>query len=144
MSLLMIFIFLIGSILVLVGTLGKDLTMIISYIVKGENLGKGDNAILLGNAATKLNICINGDGNITKELSLADDALSTFKKLLQIELEIMIESILQDFRRAKSAYNYYKGILNQRSRYETLVFGLFKNNGTDNLILQNQLDKLNS
>ena len=89
MSLLMIFTFLIGSIFVLVGTLGKDLTMTVSYFVGGENLGKGDNAILLGNAATKLNICINGDGNITKELDLGDGALSSFDALLQIELGIM-------------------------------------------------------
>ena len=144
MSLLMIFTFLIGSIFVLVGTLGKDLTMTVSYFVGGENLGKGDNAILLGNAATKLNICINGDGNITKELDLGDGALSSFDALLQIELGIMsLESVFQNIRRTKPAYNYYTGILNQRARYETLDFGLFKNDGTDSLILQNKLDELN-
>ena len=143
MALLMILTFLIGSIFTLVGTLGKDLTSAVSYIVGEENLGKGEEAILLGEAAEKLNVCINKDGNITGLINLNDKA-DSLEKLK--ELENKINDLLQKSRILKNqkiTYNRYISILDKRDSYSETDFYMIKDSG-EKIILKDKVNELNT
>ena len=143
MALLMILTFLIGSIFTLVGTLGKDLTSAVSYIVGEENLGKGEEAILLGDAAEKLNICINKDGNITGLINLNDKA-DSLEKLK--ELENKINDLIQESRILKTqkiAYNREISILDKRDSYSETDFYMINGSG-QKIILKDKVDELNT
>lgn len=143
MALLMILTFLIGSIFTLVGTIGKDLTSAVSYIVGEENLGKGEEAMLLGDAAEKLNICINKDGNINKEIKLNDntDSLQTLKDLENQILTLEQQSVV--LKDQKIAYNNFTRILGERASYSDINYNLIDNSG-NKLNLKDKLAALNS
>ena len=143
MALLMILTFLIGSIFTLVGTLGKDLTSAVSYIVGEENLGKGEEAILLGEAAEKLNVCINKDGNITGLINLNDkaDSLEKLKDLENKINDLLLKSRI--LKTQKITYNRYISILDKRDSYSETDFYMIKDTG-EKIILKDKVSELNT
>ena len=58
----------------LIGNLVKDLTNVVEYISSSENL-RSDNPMIFGksNVTNYLDVCLNGDGNLAKELKLEDN-----------------------------------------------------------------------
>ena len=143
MAFLMICTFLIGTIFTLVGTLGKDLTSAVSYIVGEENLGKGENAILLGEAAEKLNICINKDGDINRLIHL-DDNSNYLEQLKTLENRIIdLEQRSTNLKNQKIAYNNYTRILNERERYSDINYNLIKDS-ENKLNLRDKVNELNT
>ena len=144
MALLMILTFLIGTIFALVGTIGKDLTSAVSFIVGEENLGKGEEAILLGEAAGKLNICINKDGDITGEIDLNNDNLDSFDKLKTLESQIIdLELKSKNLQDHKIAFNNYTRILDERASYSDINYNLIDDSG-NKLNLRDKVANLNS
>jgi hypothetical protein len=144
MALLMILTFLIGTIFALVGTIGKDLTSAVSFIVGEENLGKGEEAILLGEAAGKLNICINKDGDITGEIDLNNDNLDSFDKLKTLESQIIdLELKSKNLQEHKIAFNNYTRILDERASYSDINYNLIDDSG-NKLNLRDKVANLNS
>jgi len=143
MALLMILTFLIGTIFTMVGTIGKDLTSAVSFIVGEENLGKGEEAILLGEAAGKLNICINKDGNITSEVKISDNA-DSLEKLKELENKILVlEQQSETLKSQKIAYNNYTRILDRRATYQDTSFNLIKDE--ENIMnFQSKVNDLNA
>ena len=74
-SLIMIIIgFIVGIGIGFIGTLVKDLTNVIEYISSSENL-RSDNPMIFGktNVTNYLDVCLNGDGNLARELNLEDN-----------------------------------------------------------------------
>ena len=68
LALLMIIVFLIGSLFTLIGTVGGDVVTVVTYVISIDNLGDGkENAIIdqIGeDAKNYINRCINSDGKI--------------------------------------------------------------------------------
>ena len=69
---------LLGSIFTLIGTIGKDLTSVVNFLVSDANLNS-EHIILLESAPSYLTKCINGDGNITGDLDLDISVLKILK-----------------------------------------------------------------
>jgi hypothetical protein len=127
----------------LVGTLGKDLTSAVSYIVGEENLGKGEEAILLGEAAEKLNICINKDGDINSLIHLEDNS-NYLEQLKTLENRIIdLEQRSTNLKNQKIAYNNYTRILNERERYSDINYNLIKDS-ENKLNLRDKVNELNT
>ena len=143
MALLMILTFLIGTIFTLVGTIGKDLTSAVSFIVGEENLGKGEEAILLGEAAGKLNKCINKDGDITDEIEIGDDA-DSLEKLKELENKIFtLEQQSGILKSQKIAYNNFTRILDRRASYQDTNYNLIKDE-ENKMNFQSKVNDLNA
>ena len=96
---MMIFSFLIGSILALVGRVGDDAMSLVSYIMSKENFENEENPLLLGqlgDAKKYLNICLHGNGSLESEFDLGDslDAIKNIDEVLN-ELDIIIYNFTQ-------------------------------------------------
>jgi len=64
LALLTFFTLLFGFLFTFLGTVGKDLISVVEFLVSDQNLGKGENAILLGEASKYLTTCINEKGDL--------------------------------------------------------------------------------
>jgi len=66
--------FIVGIGIGFIGNLVKDMTNVIEYITRTDNL-KSENPIILGktNVTKYLDVCLNGDGNLARELNLEDN-----------------------------------------------------------------------
>ena len=75
MSLLIVIVgFIVGIGIGFIGNLVKDMTNVIEYITRTDNL-KSENPIIFGktNVTKYLDVCLNGDGNLARELNLEDN-----------------------------------------------------------------------
>ena len=70
LALMMVFSFIFGSVISLLGRAGGDSMSLVSYIMSQENFNKNDSALLinkLGSASKYIETCIHGNGDISKE-----------------------------------------------------------------------------
>ena len=113
LALLMIIIFLVGSLFALIGRVGSDAMSVISYIVSEDNIGEGgDNVLIdrLGENKKYLTRCLVYNGSLESELNLGD-------KLDNLEgidnAEKQIEDAKRKFEEKKQmfTYNQYIGHL---------------------------------
>ena len=147
LAFLMFLTFLIGFLFTLIGTIGKDFVQVLSFIISEENLGKEnqDEIILLGDAAGKLNTCINGDGKISNELGINFDNMDILNELYETERKLIeIEESMNVLKNQKIAYNNYSNILDNRALYSNLKFGLKEIGRTNLITLEEKLNELNS
>ena len=136
---------LIGSIFTLVGTVGKDLILVVEYLVSDENLGKPEPA-LLGEAGDYLKTCINGDGDLKEKLNLNLDSMNNLGELRVAKRKIdEAKQNAQNLLDTKIAYNAYKTEYEARKSYSTDDFKLI-NLGNPNIYLtfRDYLSKLNN
>ena len=147
LAFLMFLTFLIGFLFTLIGTIGKDFVQVLSFIISEENLGKTnqDEIILLGDAAGKLNTCINGNGEISNELGINFDNMDILNELYETERKLIeIEESMNVLKNQKIAYNNYSNILDNRALYSNLKFGLKEIGRTNLITLEEKLNELNS
>ena len=136
---------LIGSIFTLLGTVGKDLILVVEYLVSDENLGKPEPA-LLGEAGEYLRICINGNGDLKEKLNLNLDSMNNLEDLRVAKRRIdEARQNAQNLLDTKIAYNAYKTEYEARKSYSTDDFKLI-NIGNTNIYLtfRDYLSKLNN
>jgi hypothetical protein len=88
LALLMIIVFLLGSLFALIGKVGEDAMSIISFLVSDDNLGENKETILLSSAKDYLGICINGDGKLDDKLGFDTDAMNSFDDLKNAQSDI--------------------------------------------------------
>ena len=103
LAILMIIVFLVGSLIALIGQVGSDFMSIISFVVSDDNTDK----ILLdqlGESSSYLETCITGDGNIAKQLGLSTDQISSFDDIKQAEQTI--EETKNTFNEKKQYFTY--------------------------------------
>ena len=87
LALMMIFSFILGSIISLVGRIGGDTMTLITYIMSQENFDKNESALLLselGSASKYIETCVQGDGDLSKDLNLGD-SLDSFDQINNVE-----------------------------------------------------------
>jgi hypothetical protein len=103
LALLMIIVFLLGSLLALFGKVGEDMMTIISFLVSDDNLGDDKETILVGEAKDYLGVCINGNGEIEDKLGFNKDDLKS----------------LDDIKDAQNKINYAKNEFKSRLQMVT-------------------------
>ena len=145
LAFLMILTFLIGTIFLLFGTIGGDLVSVVSFVVSSENLSKGkDEIALLGEAADKLTVCLNGDGKIAQKLGVGEEEERQLEILKSSKVAVEdYQRQFRDLKARKKSYNDYNNKLNERAAYSTLNFGLKDSNGDYIYKLQTELDNIN-
>ena len=117
LSLLLIFV---GFTLLIVGNIGTDFYKAISYLVNITNY----NSTIFGNSSNILNICINGNGDIKKEIGLTYDNSYIFEQVKWLKKSLE-ENYIEIIRIKNSTPTYYEisDILNKRANYEDIDFG---------------------
>ena len=114
LALLTFFTLLLGSIFTLFGTVGKDLISVVEYLVSDENLNKGEEASLVGEAAKYLKKCVNGNGDITHELNLDTSSLNNVDQLnIAIKNIDQVREKIQDIIDGNNGKVAYKTYLQQ-------------------------------
>ena len=113
LALLMIIIFLVGSLFTLIGKVGSDAMSIISYIVSEDNIGEGGDNVLvdrLGENKKYLTRCLIYNGSLESELNM-EEVLDSLKGIDDAEKQI--EDAKKKFEEKKQmvTYNYYIGHL---------------------------------
>ena len=93
-ALIMIVIFLFGTALTLVGSIGSDIFQIFAFLISEQNL-QSDSPKILEDGAPILDVCMNGDGVILEQLGIKKDFLNIDSLKTYINLtDSLIESII--------------------------------------------------
>ena len=135
----------IGSAFYGIGTIGKDLVSVVSFLVSDKNLDKGEDAILLGSSAKYLKKCINGDGDLKSELDFNEESLNKldFLKTAKIEIENLMEQA-NELLNTKFAYKAYLEQYEERKLYKNADFKLIKSDSSNTLTFSDYLSNLNN
>ena len=145
LALLVIIIFLVGGIICLIGTVGKDLFEAISFLISSRNLLAPSPRLFENDAAHYLDICINGDGIITDDLGIENDLgnIGALKTITE-KLDQIIEAITTK-KRDTNKDVVYDEIMNElNKRLNNQVNYCFVNSITKtNLTLIETLSQLN-
>lgn len=145
LALLMILTFLIGTIFILVGTIGSDLVEVVSYVVSPENLNKGNDAALLGGAASILTKCLNGDGDISEDLNIGSDTEELLENLKSNKTQI--DNLIRNYQVIQNNNSRVSKIGNkkiaERVAYSNLDFG-FKDSNGYKYKLKDAIDNINN
>ena len=123
LALLMIIVFLVGSLLALIGKVGSDAMSVISYVVSEDNIGPGGDGVLIDQLEDNkkyINICIGGDGKIEKELGLDLSQINSINNISDAQNQI--KDAKTQFKEKKDflTYNYYIQELEKRAAYTDL------------------------
>ena len=81
LALLMIIVFLLGSLFTLIGKVGEDAMSVISFLVSDDNLGEDKETILLSSVKNYLGVCINGNGSLENELGIDKSAIDNLDEI---------------------------------------------------------------
>lgn len=146
LALLTFFTLLLGSIFTLIGTVGQDLTSVVSFLVSDDNLNKENSILIEGDSKKYMKECINGEGNVKKVIDGVElDQLNNIDELKIAEAKIVeAEAEANKLQNGKYAYNKYLGLFKDRTDYKIDDFDLLtddhkKINFKDTL---NQLNRL--
>ena len=117
LALLMIIVFLVGSLFALIGKVGSDAMSVISYVVSDDNIGEGGDGVLLDQIEEYKNYttrCIGGDGKIEEELGLDLDQINSINNISDAENQI--RDAKREFNEKKDfiTYNIYMNKLKER------------------------------
>jgi len=119
LALLMIIVFLVGSLFALIGKVGNDAMSVISYVVSEDNIGEGGDGVIVDQIGEEyikyINTCLGGNGSIIEDLGLDLDQIGSFNNISDAETQI--RNAKNEFNEKKSTlytYNLYINKLNQR------------------------------
>ena len=133
LALLMIIVFLVGSLIALIGKIGGDSMSLFAYIVSEDNLGEDKETLLLGSVKDYLTICINRDGNIEQKFDF-QESLNSFNDIKDAENSII--NAKNEFDNLQMVtYNNITGELEKRENLETNYLSLIKDDGSEKLVL---------
>ena len=145
LALFVIIIFLVGGLICLIGTVGKDLFEVISFLISSRNLLAPSPRIFEADAAYYLDICINGDGIITDELGIENDlgnigALKTISEKLD-----QIINAITNKKRDTGKDIVYDEIMNELNKRQNsqINYGFINTVTKNNLTLRETLSQLN-
>ena len=145
LALLVIIIFLVGEIICLIGTVGKDLFEAISFLISSRNLLDPSPRLFENDAAIYLDICINGDGIITDDLGIENDLgnIGALKTITE-KLDQIIEAITTKKRDTNkdAVHDEIMNELNKRQNNQ-VNYGFVNTITKNNLNLIETLSQLN-
>ena len=127
MSLFIILIgFAVGIGIGFIGNLAKDMTNVIEYITSTENLkSESPNVIGRSNISKYLDVCLNGDGNLSRELNLTN-TFDMINNLLNISGDS--EAIINKTNNTESPLinEYIKLIEDSVKNYLNILYNIFE------------------
>ena len=125
LALLMIIVFLFGSIIALVGKIGGDSMTVFSYLVSEDNLGEDKETILVGGAKDYLTTCINGNGNMENQFNFGD-SIRDFNDIKDAENNIIYAKNEFRSRMTMVTYSMIDEELDKRKNFETNSLSLIR------------------
>ena len=133
LALLMIIVFLVGSLFTLIGKVGDDVMNVISYLVSEDNLGEDKDTILFGGAKDYLKICILGDGKIEDKLGFSLSSINSLNDIHDAQDNITYSK--NEFERKKEmiVYKNISNELEERRALKSSTFTLLPVNENDNI-----------
>ena len=144
--LMMIFAFIIGGFVSLIGRVGGDMMSLVTFIMSKENFQDNENALIindLGEAKSYLERCIQGDGDIAQELNLGD-SLGSFDGINEAERNI--ETAIVNFTNIINnlpAYYMIKNHLEMQQNYSEEVTMIPVPSTSEPIKYQDILSKIN-
>ena len=124
LALLMIIVFLVGSLFTLIGKVGSDVMNVISYLVSEDNLGKDKDTILLGGAKDYLQTCILGDGKLEDKLGFDLSSINSLNDIHDAQDNISYAKTLFEEKKDMVVYKNISGELEQRRALSSSIFTL--------------------
>ena len=122
LALMMIFSFLFGSLIGILGIFGGDMMSLVSYILSKENFNNENDPLLidkLGDARKYLNTFIHGNGSISGQLDL-QDSLKSFNDINKVQDNI--KAIKDSFSGVNSLHHVYSdtiALLQKKTDFST-------------------------
>ena len=130
LALLTFFTLLLGSLFTLIGTVGQDLTSVVSFLVSDDNLNKENSVLIEGESKKYLKECINGKGNVKEVIDGVElDQLNNIDQLKTAESKIEeAEQEANKLKDGKFAYKKYLSLFEDRTQYKIDDFDLLGEN----------------
>ena len=146
LALLMIIVFLIGSLFALIGKIGEDAMSVISFIVSEDNLGKDKETILVNDVKNYLEVCINGDGEIAETLGFDKSSMDRLDDIKYAQSNITYAKNEFESKLQMVTYANITGELELRRQLKSPLFSLLpvvENDNTNPLIFGVLLKTIN-
>ena len=144
MAILVIVFFLLGGIICLIGQIGEDFFEAFSFLISSKNL-LAPSPRIFDDGGPYLDVCINGDGNITEELGIRTDLenIGALKTVTE-NLNKMIREITTkaDNPDMDVVYDEIESDLNKRI-YNQINYGFINSETKQSLTLFESLSQLN-
>ena len=145
LALLMILTLFLGAIFTFIGSIGKDMVIVINYFISDENLKK-EKPALFGLEGSKLETCINGDGDILNDLGINKaNGMDSFDSLIGIKNKIVNSQ--EEFKALKNerrTYNLMMNALDERVNYQTDFYvSLDSETSSETYTFYDYIDRLN-
>ena len=126
LALLMIIVFLVGSLIALIGKVGEDGTSLFSYLVSEDNLGEDKETVLLGAAKEYLTTCVNGDGKIEDKLGFDTKNLDSLNDIKDAQDNITYAKNQFESKKEMFTYKNITGELEKRKELNTDLLTLIR------------------
>jgi len=135
LAILMIIVFLIGSLFSLIGKIGEDAMSVISFLISDDNLGENKETILLSSVKDYLGVCINGDGEISDKLGIDKSYTKSFDDIKYAQGNITKAKNEFEDKLQMYTYSYIIKELQERREFKSESFSLI--NAVDDEDLHN-------
>ena len=146
LALLVILIFISGGAIYLIGRLAKDVFETFSFVISSRNLLSPSPKIFENEASQYLDVCINGDGEITERLGISTDLEKIGElKTLSEGLDKMINSLITKRDTTVHQDYVFEEITNEVNKriYNQMDYGFIKKGTQETLTLSQALNQLN-
>ena len=145
LAILMIIVFLLGSLFALIGKVGEDAMSVISFLVSDDNLGDGKKTILLDSIKDYLGVCINGNGQLDKKLGFGDNNMDFLDKIYYAQGNITQAKNEFESKLQMVTYSNIIQQLEERRELKSPLFSLLPddNSGNDRIPFVEVLNNIN-
>ena len=146
LAILMIIVFLLGSLFAFIGKVGEDAMSIISFLVSDDNLGDGKETILLSSVKEYLGVCINGNGELSDQLGFDKDSMKNFDDIKYAQSNITYAKTQFESKLQMVTYNQLIKNLEERRDFKSPEFTLMPDDTNSNnpLPLVTLLESINN
>ena len=143
LALLTFFTLLLGFFFTLIGTVGQDLTSVVSFLVSDDNLNKENPILIEGDSKKYMKECINGEGNVKEVIDGVElEQLKNIDELKTAESKIIeAENEANKLKEGKYAYKKYLKLFEDRTQYKIDNFDLVSENNKINF--KDSLNQIN-
>ena len=143
LALLTFFTLLLGFFFTLIGTVGQDLTSVVSFLVSDDNLNKESPILIEGDSKKYMKECINGEGNVKEVIDGVElEQLKNIDELKTAESKIIeAENEANKLKEGKYAYKKYLKLFEDRTQYKIDNFDLVSEN--NKITFKDSLNQIN-
>ena len=139
---IMVIIFLFGTALTLIGTIGSDIFQVFAFLISEQNL-QSNSPKIIGDGASTLDVCMNGDGVIIDELGIENDFININNLRILINgIDTLFESIISKEQENKDIV--YEELIDEINNKELdYSFELISSSSEQKLNIKDSISNLN-